>query len=206
MGIAAPFGINAAGLPPLGDRANAVVRGALSAVGPSPPFAIRGPMNLMAWNAINTELTTTAGSLAATVASATGLAAGNAINSVNVPRGATIGALAGTDVTLALPPFTFWCSGFSLSHADIIVPAGANVARLLGATVSVPAPDAEKLAIAGTVTAIVQQDEAPNGVYPGVPGIITLSAAPTIVPPDRSMSARTCSLSYWFARQPNVRR
>ena len=69
-------------------------------------------------------------------------------------------------------------------HADIIVPAGANVARLLGATVSVPAPDAEKLAIAGTVTAIVQQDEAPNGVYPGVPGIITLSAAPTIVPPD----------------------
>ena len=101
MGIPAPAGVAATGLPPAGDQANAVLSGKITAVGPSLPFAFRGPMNLALWASINTTLTTTAGSTAATIASATGLAAGDAIKSANVPAGTTIAAIAGTNVTLS---------------------------------------------------------------------------------------------------------
>lgn len=104
MGIPAPAGVAASGTPPAGDQANAVLSGSLTAIGPSLPFAFRGPMNCSLWASINTALTTTAGSTAATVASGSGLAVGNAINSVNVPRGTTIGVISGTNVTLKLPP------------------------------------------------------------------------------------------------------
>ena len=103
MGIPAPAGVAASGLPPTGDQANAVLSGIIPAVGPTLPFAFRGPMNLVLWASINTALTTIAGSKAATVASATGLAAGDAINSVNAPAGATAGVLSGTNVTLSSP-------------------------------------------------------------------------------------------------------
>ena len=104
MGIPAPSGVAATGAPAANDQANAVLTGSIAAKGPTEPFAFRGPMNLLLWSDVVTTLTTTAGSLTASVASATGLAIGNAINSVNLPNGATIGNLVGTTVTLALPP------------------------------------------------------------------------------------------------------
>lgn len=108
MGIPAPNGVAASGLPPKGDQANAVLSGTILAVGPTAPFAFRGPMNLVLYASINTALTTTADSAAASVVSATGLAAGDAIYSPAglVPAGATVGALSGTNVTLGLPTNT----------------------------------------------------------------------------------------------------
>ena len=104
MGIPAPAGVAASGTPPLGDQANAVLSGTLSAIGTTAPFAFRGPMNVALWASVNTALTTTAGSTAATVGSGTGLAVGVAIKSANVPAGTIIGAITGTNVTLLLPP------------------------------------------------------------------------------------------------------
>ena len=104
MGIPAPAGVGAAGTPPPGDQANAVLTATFAAVGPSLPFAFRGPFDVIIYASVNTALTTTNGSGVATLASASGLAAGDAINSVNVPAGTTIGVLSGTTVTLAFPP------------------------------------------------------------------------------------------------------
>jgi hypothetical protein len=187
MGIPAGIGVAAAGLPNAGDQANAVVSGQITAVGPTAPFACRGPMNAAIWNSINTALTTTKGSLAATVASATGLAAGNAINSINVPDGTTIGALAGTNVTLALPPVTYPASGANTINGGVTLPPGSNVAALLGATVTVPSTGnangfgTATLPAGTTVVAINQTDIAPSSNSPGRPGIIVLSNAFTVV-------------------------
>lgn len=186
MGKPAPFGVAAAGIPPLGDQANAVLSGIISAIGPTAPFAFMGPMNVAFWASLGTTLTTTAGSLSSSVASATGLAVGNAINSRNVPPGATIGALSGTTVTLALPPLTYPVSGLNTAgNRQVSLPPGSNVAALLGATVTAPST-AQRLTIpAGTtVAAIIQPDVAPSLNGPGVPGIIQLSALPTLVPPE----------------------
>lgn len=186
MGIPAPLGVGASGLPPKGDLANAVVKGVIAAVGPTKPFAVWGPMNLVLYGSKNTTLSVTKGSLAASVASASGLAAGNAIDSVKVPRGTTVGALSSTDVTLAPPPVTLSAKGFSLSSPEITLPPGSNVASLVGAAVSVPS-DAEDLVIPSgtTVVSVVQADVAPNAEgNGGIPGIVALSAAPTSVPTD----------------------
>lgn len=187
MAIPAGAGIDAAGVPNLGDQANAVLSGAFTAVGPSAPFAFRGPMNLALFASINTTLTTTKGSLAASVASATGLANGNAINSKNVPLGAVISALSGTSFTLALAPLTYPVSGLSTAAGvlgkQVTLPPGSNVAALLGATVTVP-DNAQGVTLAAntTVASIVQNDIAASQFSPGLPGIISLSAAPTAVP------------------------
>jgi hypothetical protein len=183
MGIMAPLGVSAAGLPPQGDQANAVVSGVLTAVGPGKPFAFRGPMNFAIWASIATALTTTAASLSATVGSAAGLAAGNSVNSVNVPRGATIGGLSGTTATLAMPTVTLPATNIGTTSPNITLPAGSNVSALLGATVTV-ASNAENVTIpAGTtVAAIVQTDIAPNDTNAGRPGIVQLSANPTAAP------------------------
>lgn len=103
MGIPAPAGVGATGTPPDGDKANAVVQGQFAGVGPSPCFAFYGAFNFAIWATTVATLTTTAGSLAATVNSATGLVVGQPVNSANVPAGTTIGAIAGTDITLAIP-------------------------------------------------------------------------------------------------------
>ncbi len=184
MGIPAPIGVGAAGLPNKGDQANAVIAGVIAAVGPTKPFAVWGPMNLVIFGTKNTTLTTAAGSLAATVASATGLAAGDAIDSVNVPRGTTIGALSGTDVTLAPPPVTLPARFLSKDSVNVTLPPGSNVASLVGAAVTVPS-DAEGVVLPGgtTVASVVQADVAPNAEgQGGVPGIVALSAKPTSVP------------------------
>src|ERR1017187_1242015 len=108
MGIPAPAGIAASGLPPAGDQANAVLQGTFGAAGISQPFAFRGPMNLAIWTSVVTALTTTAGSIAASVASATGLANGSSIKSANVPPGTIVSGLAGTNLNLLLPAVTIY--------------------------------------------------------------------------------------------------
>lgn len=103
MGIPAPAGVGASGAPPAGDQANAVLSGAFAAIGVSQPFAFRGPMNLAIWASLVDALTTTKGSLNASVASGTGIAVGQAVNSVNVPPGTTWATFASPNGTLALP-------------------------------------------------------------------------------------------------------
>lgn len=181
MGIAGSAGITAAGLPNLGDAANAVVSGVITAVGPQPAFAFRGPMNLELYASINTSLTTAAGSLSATLGSATGLAAGASIDSVNLSPGATIGALSGTTATVALPPRTHFGSISSNGQIKGFFPTD----RLLGATVTVPS-NAEQVTLPAntTVTGIVQAYVAPTGTSPGTAGIVQLSNNPTKVPAD----------------------
>lgn len=175
MGIPAPAGVAASGVPAAGDMANAVVTGKFTAVGPSAPFALNGPFNLAVWASVNTTLTTTAGSLTATVASGSGLANGNAINSVNVPAGATIGNLSGTTVTLALAPVTF--TGIAVSGLPIISGL-ASTAGLLGATVSGPG-----IPSGTTVVAIPTPAVAGNGAVPAVLGTVQLSANATASSP-----------------------
>lgn len=184
MGIPAPIGVAASGLPNAGDQANAVLSGIFSAVGPGKPFAFRGPMNLAIWASIATSLATTAATGTGTVGSATGLAAGNAINSVNVPRGTTIASLSTTTPTFAFPVLTYLATLNSVNDS-VRLPAGSNVAALLGATVTVPST-AEKaiIPIGTTVTAIVKTDIAPTDTSAGRPGIITLSNIPTLAPLD----------------------
>lgn len=164
-----------------------MLSGLFAAVGPSAPFAFRGPMNLELFASSVSALTTTKGSLAATVVSAAGLAAGSAINSVNVPRGTTIGVLAGLNITLAPPPVTLQAIGLSVSNGLVTLPPGSNVNTLLGATVTVPS-SAEQTTLPAntTVAAIVQADVAPSGASPGTPGVIRLSAAPTLVPTNNN--------------------
>jgi hypothetical protein len=182
VGISTPLGVAAAGLPNKGDKANAVLSGVFTAVGPSQPFAFRGPMDLAIWASINTALTTTAGSLAATVASAAGVAAGDAINSVNVPPGTTIGALAEDAVTLAVPAVTL------TGTINTVLPqiSGlASTAGLLGATVTLPSNNENAVLPANTtVTAILQAAVPATNQSPGVPGIVQISNVPTAAPPN----------------------
>lgn len=149
MGVSAPLGISASGRSPYwpADRANGVVQGLLTALGAGKPFSIYGPMNLVIWADIIATLTTTNGSDAFSVNSATGLAVGNAINGVNVPRGTTLKTLTGTAGTLGLPTYTLWgktntteAKIFDLPLTDGLlgsavagpgIPAGTTVAEIL---------------------------------------------------------------------------
>ena len=180
MGIPAPIGVGASGLPPANDQANAVVSGILTAIGSGKPFAFRGPMNLAVWASINTTLTTTAGSFTASVASATGLGVGNSISSKNLPGGATVGVLSGTTVTLA-PPIISLQAVFNGALGQITLPSGYPTAALVGATVT---SDSSLVVIPGstTVASVTQASVAPQGNNMGTPGIVQLSAAPTLVP------------------------
>lgn len=171
MGLPAPAGVAASGQPPTGDAANYVVSGVIGAVGPGQAFAMRGPINLFIWASINTTLTITNGSLAATVASAAGLVAGDAINSVKVPSGTTIGAIAGTAVTLAVPPITLYGT---TNTAQAQIAGLLSTAGLNGAGVSGPG-----IPSGTTVTGIVQAAVAPNLNTPGTLGIVSISATPT---------------------------
>lgn len=182
MGIPAPIGIGASGLPPPGDQANAVVQATIATLRPRRPFAFRGPMNIAIWASYNTALTTTAGSLAATVAAAGLIAAGSAINSANVPRGTTVGAIVGTGVTLALPFLSFQGSNLNLlAPAYVTLPPGSNVAQLVGASVNADAASGLTLPAGTTVLAVIQQDVAASRTSVGQPGIIQISNAFTAV-------------------------
>lgn len=191
MGIPAGQGIAASGLPPAGDQASAVLSGQITAVGPTAPFAFRGPMNLEIYASINSALTTTLGSLAATVASATGLAAGAAINSTNTPDGATVGVLSGTNVTLALPPVNLPGTVNTQQPQIAGLPLTAG---LVGATVTGPGIPA-----ATTVLAIAVAAVPPTNDSPGSPGIVTISNLPTAAPVGRT----ALPLQFSFARTGN---
>ena len=180
MAIPAPQGLDASGLPPTGDQATAVLSGKFTAVGPSQPFSFRGPMNLALWGAVNTSLTTTAGSTAATITSATGIAAGYAINSKNVPGGTTVGVLAGTNVTLAIPAVTLpgYVDAVLPEITGIPVTAAIPMSALVGATVTGPGIPAGT-----TVLAVTQAGVAATNQSAGTPGVVSLSATPTIATP-----------------------
>lgn len=126
MGKPLAAGVGASGAPAAGDQANAVVAGVIAAVGPTAPFAFRGQFNLVLYASINTTLTTVAGSAAATVASAVGLAAGDAISGVNIPPGTTIGVLAGNNVTLAFAP-GFAAANVAVGADATAIFTGANI-------------------------------------------------------------------------------
>lgn len=176
MGIPAPAGVAASGQPPAGDQANAVLTGKFSGIGPGQAFAFRGPMNLAIWAAINTALTTVAASLAATVVSGSGLAAGDAINSTLVPPGTTVAAVATNALTLAVPPVTY--NGY-ISTNGLQITGLPSTSGLLGATVS---DGAGTFAAGTTVIAIVQAAVPASLNSPGVPGIVELSAVPLKAP------------------------
>lgn len=91
--------------PATGDRANTVISGAFSAVGPGSPITCYGAFNVMIWASVTKSLTTTNASGNATVADTTGLAAGMGVNSAKVPPGTTIKSITnGTTMVLAFPP------------------------------------------------------------------------------------------------------
>jgi hypothetical protein len=162
--------------------ANAVVSGVLAAVGPTAPFAFRGPFNVAIWGSQVDALTVTAGSLTASVATGTGLVAGDAINSTLVPPGTTVGAITGTTVTLAIPPITL----YGRSHTSPLnqIHTLSSTTGLIGAAVSGPG-----IASGTTVTGIVRPAISPaneiGSTIPGYPspaggqtGQVQLSAAP----------------------------
>lgn len=191
MGKPAPAFVSASGLPPSGDKANAVLSGAFTGIGPSQPFAMRGPMDIAIWGSANTALTTTAGSLAATVASGTGLAIGDAINSLNVPPGTTWATFAGTAGTLAIPALTIPGRPLLSTPAKIVDLAFTD--GLLGAAVTGPnlpagvtVTEVEVAAIQGNLNLTVQR------------GIVQISASPLIEPNSRNL------LPYTFKRTGNA--
>lgn len=170
--VAAPYG--SWGTPPAGDEANTVLQGVILAVGPTPPLAFRGALNLAIWASFNTTLTTTAGSLSATVAAAGTIAIGSAVNGVNVPPGATVGAITGTAVTLVVPPVTI---RGNVNVSDPIVRGMYITAGLVGSTVTglgIPAGT--------TVLAVVTPAVSTNNAGGGSDGSIRLSQTPTIAP------------------------
>ncbi|SDD94987.1 hypothetical protein SAMN05216337_1017132 [Bradyrhizobium brasilense] len=192
MGIPAPAGVSASGLPPQGDQANAVLSGVITAVGPTQPFAFRGPMNLVAYASNVQALTTVAGSLNATVANGAALAAGDAINSVNVPPGTTVGALAGNNVTLAVPPVTM--PGVTNTQVAQIANL-PSTAGLVGAAVTGPGIPAGT-----TVLQILQAAVPATNNSPGVPGLVQISNVPTAAPVNQG----ALPTFFTFARNGNV--
>lgn len=196
MGIAAPQGVGASGFPPAGDAANAVVSGVISAVGPTQPFAFRGPLNISAWAAVATALTTTAGSTNFSVGSAAGIAIGYGINSANVPPGTTIKTLVATNGTLAIPPISLrgTTDGFDANLTIKAAVGNPAMSTLVGAAVTGP-----NIPAGATVLAVVQPTVNPTNLSPGVDGIVLLSAAPT------AATAFQGQLSFFtFARTGNA--
>ena len=170
MGKPAPLGVASPGVPALGDVANTVLSGVLTGIGPTQPIAVRGPMNAAIYASLVDALTFTAGSLSVTAASATSLAVGQAITSALAPPGSTIAALAGTTITLGIPPITLR----GRSHVAPLsqIHSLESTAGLLNAAVSglyIPAGT--------TVTGIIKPGVAPyNDIPNNVPGLASLGS------------------------------
>jgi hypothetical protein len=185
MGIPAARGVGAAGMPNAGDQANAVLSGTITAVGPTAPFAFRGPMNLVIYASYNTSLITTSGSLSASVISSGTLAAGDSINSTLVPHGSTIGTMSGASLTLKLMPHTdYGVFGSALGSGGLLT-GEFDTARIVGGGITIPSNAEGVVLPAGTtVTEVVQAFVAPTDTSPGTPGIVQLSNLPTSLPTD----------------------
>ncbi len=187
MGVPAQNGIRGDGTPNAGDQANAAIFGTITAVGPTQPWAFRGPMNAVLWESYNTALTTTAGSTNASVAAAGSIAAGAAINSVTVVPGTTVKSIAGNNIVLALPPLTL--HGYIQSNGQLTLPpasSGVGVAnQLIGATVTLPSNKSGITLPAGTTVLSVLQAMIPANAasnYPGQSAILQLSNPPGNLP------------------------
>lgn len=128
-------------------------------------------MNFAAWGSLKRSLTTVAGVNSGAVSGVANLSVGDAVNSTLVPPGTTVLTSSGVTVTFAFAIQTWQCS--LLNSAVIrfpgnVVPAGLNLATLVGAAVSDP-----------------------NGYFPagvtvlavGADGVsLQTSAAPTTIP------------------------
>jgi hypothetical protein len=186
MGITALAGVAAVGTPPAGDQANAVLSGSFSAVGPSQPLALWGSFNFLLWGSVNTSLTTTSGSLTASVVSGTGIAAGQAVNSVNVPPGTTWASFSGTSGTLALPP--------GVTSAAIVT--GTDAAAIIAAVAWTGTVAIERSFDGGTTWLIV-------GVGGGGTGAVYIGATQAATPvsitgaePERQVLYRANCTAY----------
>ena len=184
MGLPAPVGLGASGVPPLGDLANAVVSGKLTAVGPGLIFDFAGPFNVDIWGTINTSLATTTGSLSATLGSGTGITAGGSINGANVPVGSTLGTVSGTAATIVLPTRTYWADGAFISSGSPNIVMSQTPAEIVGATISSP-----YFAGGTTVVSIVQAalPAQPTTGFAGASGIVQLSAVATSEPTNAGL-------------------
>ncbi len=187
MGLPAPLGVSATGAPPAGDAASGVISGTFSAVGPGLPFSFFGPFNVELYASITSSLTTTNGSLNASVVSGTGIAAGVAINSKNVPRGTTWATFSGTSGTLALP--TISLTGI-VSTAAAQISCLASTAGLVGSTVTGPGIPASTTVVSVLVAAV-----AASGNSPGTPGVVQISAIPTSAPTTNAPQAFSFALT-----------
>ena len=172
MGKPASQGVVYLGAPPAGDQVSGYASGVFTNVGPGDPFAFRGPMDLVVWASLTDALTTTNGSLAASVAVGSAqIAPGVAVNSVNVPPGTTWATFAGSAGTLALP--AIWLPGFVTPSASQITGLPIT-AELVGAIVSGPGIPLGTTVLAITTAAIPATNNSPL-----VPGTVAISDAPT---------------------------
>ena len=181
MGVNLPQPQPVSVTPAANDQANSVVSGKFTAVGASAPIGLYGACNLMLWGSVNTALTTTAGSNSASVASGTGLVAGQTIVSVNVPSGTTIGSVAGTSVTLAFP------NGYTAAS----VVGGVDGAALFIGTATSASVQLERSADGGATWVICGTGGAGQAVYSNPAAIST-----TIGEPERGMAYRLNCTSY----------
>lgn len=176
MGIPAANGLPFIGPVPAGDKASQVETGVFSAAGPSIPIMMMGPFNIAIWASVNTALTLSQGSLSASVASGTGLAAGSAVNSLKVPPGTTWATFSGTSGTLALPTkqLTGRTSVSTQQYGFPIIKDLNRTSSLTGATVTGPGIPAST-----TVVSVVQPyaGAGPTGAVQS--GILRISNTPT---------------------------
>lgn len=178
MGVPAPAGVGASGRSPYwpADKANGVIQGTLDVLGPTRPFAFYGPMNVAIWAEFTTQLTTTAGSLTGVVAAAGAIAAGVSVRGANVPYGTVGTVLAGTDLTLKLPSYTFWGN----TKPNVAAITGiSDTSKLGGSTVSGYGFVGTETVTVGTASIAGSYPGAPNSV----PGILIPSVAPTLGTP-----------------------
>lgn len=183
MGIPALAGVSGSDKT-AADRANAVVTGSFTAVGPSKAFSVWGPFDVSIWAELTASTVFTAGSSTAAVTS-TGVSIGDTIYSPggNVPPGTTVLTVpGGSSVTMAFPP-QFWTGTISTLEAlirNVAVPA--NLLTLNGATII----NSPYFAAGVTVVA-----------YDNAARTLTTSAAPTSAPLGSG------AVQIWFAPTNN---
>lgn len=172
--MAKPLALGALGggiNPPDGDLANSVAQGVFTATGTSEAVQFYGAFNLMLWASLVDALTTTAGSANATVASGTGLAAGSAINSANVPPGTTVATISALNIALNFPTISLQAKYLAGTAQITDLPYTAG---LVGAAITGPGWPA-----GATVTGILTPFAAgPNGG--NQLGVVSTSVAPTL--------------------------
>lgn len=125
------------------DRANGLVTGTLTAIGPGKAMPVWGPFNVLVYGVLLQAVTITAsGTNAGTVSSGTNISAGDSLSTTLAPAGTTVKTIAGTDLTFAFPTQT-WRGSLSRAGAQIAfgattLPGGQALSTLVGSAVSDP--------------------------------------------------------------------